>query len=159
MVTLQVHIPSQKLFVYENECLVKEYWISTGKNGVGEISGSEQTPRGWHVVRAKIGSGLHPNTVFVERRPTGEIYSPHLRKQYPERDWILCRILWLSGLEGGKNRLGQVDTMRRYIYIHGTPDENKMGSPGSRGCIRIRNQDLIELYDKVSVGTKICILE
>lgn len=155
---LQIHVPTQKLFVYVNNQIVREYIISTAKNGVGEVNGSEQTPRGWHIIRAKIGAKQLSNTVFVNRRPTGEIYTPELRKLYPERDWILTRILWLSGLEPGKNRLGNVDTMRRYVYFHGTPDENKMGSPGSRGCIRMSNQDMIELFDWIPVGTKVCML-
>ena len=107
--------------------------ISTALKGVGEVNGSEQTPRGAHYIRAKIGAGLPENTVLVSRRPTGEIYSPRLRAAYPHRDWILTRILWLCGLEAGKNRLGKVDTMRRYIYIHGCPDEDVLGVPGSHG--------------------------
>lgn len=156
---LQVHVPTQKLYLIEHNKIKKEYLISTAKNGVGEQYGSEKTPRGWHTIRAKIGGDEPINTVFIKRRPTGEIYSPELRKANPTRDWILTRICWLNGLESGKNRLGQVDTMRRYVYIHGTPDENTMGVPGSRGCIRMWNSDLIELFNKVPVGTKILILE
>jgi len=111
------------------------------------------------VIRAKIGEGQPVNTVFVERRPTGEIYEPQMREQFPDRDWILTRIFWLSGLEPGKNRLANVDTMRRYIYIHGTPDDVKMGEPGSHGCIRMRNQDLIQLFDWVPVGSRVFIEE
>src|SRR4051794_26844292 len=124
--------------------LIKEYSVSTAKNGVGEKRGSEQTPRGWHVIRAKIGAGSPENAVFVGRRMTGEIYSPALRAQFENRDWILTRIFWLSGLEKGVNRLGGIDTMRRYVYIHGTPDDVQMGVPGSKGCIRMRNKDIIE---------------
>jgi L,D-transpeptidase YbiS len=156
---LKVSIGTQRLQIIENEQLVKEYAISSAKNGVGEMNGSEQTPRGWHVIRAKIGEGSLPNTVFVERRPTGEIYTPALRALFPKRDWILTRIFWLSGLELGKNRLGSVDTMRRYIYIHGTPDDVQMGIPGSRGCIRMRNSDLIELFNLIPIGTSILIQE
>lgn len=123
------------------------------------MRGSLQTPRGWHVIRAKIGDGAPVNTVFVGRRPTGEIYSPELAKQYDARDWILTRILWLSGLEVNKNRLGSVDTMRRYIYIHGTPDEVPMGVVGSHGCIRMRNSDMIALFNRIPVGTKVLIVE
>jgi lipoprotein-anchoring transpeptidase ErfK/SrfK len=158
MKLMQVHVPTQKLFLYENNKLTHEYLIATAKNGVGELNGSQKTPQGWHIVRAKIGARQPINTVFVERRPTGEIYTPELKKLHPNRDWILTRILWLSGLEPGKNRLGNVDTMRRYIYIHGVPDENKMGVPASRGCINMSNQDMIELFDRIPIGTKISII-
>jgi len=131
------------------------YLISSGANGPGEQKNSEQTPRGSHIIRAKIGAGVPINTVFVGRRPTGETYEKGMKLQHPNRDWILSRILWLSGLEVGKNRLGNVDTMQRYIYIHGTPDEISMGTPGSRGCIRMRNRDLIELFDLVPVGCQV----
>lgn len=133
--------------------------ISTARNGVGETRGSECTPRGRHIVRAKIGAGEPENTVFVSRRPTGEIYSPSLRTTFPGRDWILTRIMWLSGLERGRNRLGNVDTMRRYVYIHGCPDEDPMGVPGSRGCIKMRNSELVRFFDIVPVGTPILIKE
>ena len=136
---------------------VKEYLVSTGKNGAGEEWGSGKTPRGWHCIRAKIGAGSPVNAVFVGRRATGELYSSSLRESYPDRDWILTRILWLSGLEVGKNRLGNVDTMRRFIYIHGTPDDVTLGIPGSKGCIRINNHDLIELFEQVTVGTRVLI--
>jgi lipoprotein-anchoring transpeptidase ErfK/SrfK len=111
------------------------------------------------VVRANIGNGQPVNTVFVRRRPTGEIYTPALGERYPERDWILTRILWLSGCEPGFNRLGEVDTMQRFIYIHGSPDSVDMGKPGSIGCIRMRNDDLLELFDLVVPGTPVEILE
>jgi lipoprotein-anchoring transpeptidase ErfK/SrfK len=119
------------------------------------VSGSLQTPRGRHVIRAKIGAGAPANTVFRGRRPTGEIYTSELKAQFPERDWILTRILWLSGTEVGRNRLGNVDTMRRYIYIHGMPDSEPLGVPGSIGCIRMRNGDLVELFDFVPAGTAV----
>lgn len=159
MIFIKVNIGDQKMYVFENNVLAKVYAVSTAKNGAGEINGSEKTPRGLHVIRAKIGAGQPAGTVFVQRRMTGEIYTPELKKQFPERDWILTRILWLSGLEIGKNRLGNVDTMRRYVYIHGTPDEVPMGIPGSKGCVRMRNSDLIELFNKIPAGTKILIEE
>jgi len=139
--------------------LIKRYSISSAKNGVGEQNGSFRTPRGRHVIRAKIGAGQPVNTVFVERRPTGETYSPELARQSPGRDWILTRILWLSGLQRGYNRLGKVDTMRRAIYIHGSPDTADMGKPGSRGCIRMHNRDIVELFDLVPVRTIVEIRE
>lgn len=133
--------------------------VSTATNGVGEIYSSECTPRGRHIIRAKIGAGLATNSILVGRRPTGEIFNEVLRQQYPERDWILTRILWLSGAEVGKNRLGKVDTMRRYIYIHGAPDTDPMGIPRSHGCIKMRNDDLLTLFDLVSAGTTVDIEE
>ena len=135
--------------------LLRRYAVSTGANGVGEESGSFCTPRGRHIIRAKIGAGQPANTVFVERRPTGEIYSSELGALYPGRDWILTRILWLSGCEPGYNRLGSCDTMRRTIYIHGTTDTTPLGKPGSKGCVRMRNADLIELFDLVPARTEV----
>ena len=133
------------------------YSVSTSKSGAGEKNGSFCTPRGRHIVRAKIGAGQPTNTVFVRRRPTGELWSPELHAQYPGRDWMLTRILWLSGCEVGKNRLGDVDTMRRYIYIHGSPDTAEMGRPGSIGCVRMRNRDIVELFDLVPPYTPVDI--
>jgi lipoprotein-anchoring transpeptidase ErfK/SrfK len=139
--------------------LIKRYPISSAKNGVGELNGSFCTPRGRHIIRAKIGAGQPLNAVFIERRPTGEIYTPELARNSPGRDWILTRILWLSGCERGYNRMGQVDTMRRAIYIHGSPDTAEMGKPGSRGCIRMRNRDIVELFDLVPIRTPVEIRE
>ncbi|MCG6935066.1 MAG: L,D-transpeptidase [Proteobacteria bacterium] len=157
---IEVDIDSQILRVRDaDDRIVSEYRVSTARNGAGELLDSEQTPRGWHVVRARIGAGQPLNTVFRGRRPTGEIYSATLREAQPDRDWILTRILWLSGLEPGKNRLGKVDTMRRYIYIHGCPDEDELGVPASHGCIKMRNQDVIELFDQVPTGTRVFIHE
>jgi len=133
--------------------------VSTAKNGAGERNGSYCTPRGKHLIRAKIGAGAPANTVFVRRRPTGEIWTPTLAGQFPGRDWILTRILWLSGCEPGKNRLGDVDTMRRYIYIHGSPDTVAMGVPGSIGCVRMSNSDIIALFDLVPPYTPVQIVE
>ena len=159
MMYTKVIVSEQKMLVYNDDKVVRDYSVSTAKNGVGEVNGSEQTPRGWHIIRAKIGAGQPANTVFVKRRPTGEICSPALRSQFPGRDWMLTRILWLSGLEVGKNRLGNVDTMRRYIYVHGAPDEAPMGVPGSRGCVRMQNQELIDYFDLIPVGSRVLILE
>jgi lipoprotein-anchoring transpeptidase ErfK/SrfK len=133
----------------------KTYSVSTAKNGPGERNGSFCTPRGRHIVRAKVGAGQPVNAVFVRRRPTGEVWSPTLHAQYPGRDWMLTRILWLSGKQPGFNRLGEVDTMRRYIYIHGSPDSAEMGKPGSIGCIRMRNRDVLELFDLVAPYTEV----
>lgn len=135
----------------------RTYPVSTSRHGLGERRGSLCTPRGRHIIRAKIGGGCPSGTVFVGRRPTGEIYSPGLAARHPDRDWILTRILWLSGLEPGRNRLGEVDTMRRYIYIHGMPDSEPRGVPGSIGCIRMTNSDIVELFDLVPAGTEVVI--
>ena len=156
---IEIDLSQQRLRLFEGQRAVMDVAVSTAKNGPGELNGSECTPCGAHVIRAKIGAGCQDNMVFVGRRPTGEIYSPELGRQYPGRDWILTRILWLSGLEPGRNRLGEVDTMRRYIYIHGCPDSVAMGRPGSRGCIRMRNRDIIELFERVAVGTRVVITE
>jgi lipoprotein-anchoring transpeptidase ErfK/SrfK len=153
---INVYIANQQLELLDDAGkLLRRYAVSTAEKGVGETSGSNCTPRGKHVVRARIGAGQPENTVFVSRRPTGEIYTPELGAQFPGRDWILTRILWLSGCEVGFNRLGNNDTMRRYIYIHGTPDSVQLGKPGSHGCIRMRNRDLIELFDLVKAGTAV----
>jgi lipoprotein-anchoring transpeptidase ErfK/SrfK len=158
MPRIEVRISSQSLDLLDDAgVLIRRYRVSTSKNGAGELNGSYCTPRGRHVIRAKIGAGQPPNTVFVERRPTGEMYTPDLAGRFPGRDWILTRILWLSGGEPGFNRLGQVDTMRRYIYIHGSPDSVEMGRPGSIGCVRMHNSDVIDLFDRVKVGTKVKI--
>ena len=135
----------------------KTYPVSTAKNGPGDKNGSFCTPRGSHIVRAKIGAGQPVNTIFVRRRPTGEVWSPELHAKYPGRDWMLTRLLWLSGCQPGFNRLGDVDTMRRYIYIHGSPDTAEMGKPGSIGCIRMRNQDIVELFERVPPYTEVKI--
>ncbi|HEX7053999.1 MAG TPA: L,D-transpeptidase [Burkholderiales bacterium] len=147
----------QELTLYEDERVLGRYPVSTAKNGLGEKNGSFCTPRGRHIIRAKIGAGQPENTVFVRRRPTGEIWSRELHEKYPGRDWMLTRLLWLSGCEPGKNRLGDVDTMRRYIYIHGSPETAEMGKPGSIGCIRMRNRDIIELFDLVPPYTPVDI--
>lgn len=155
-----ISIKMQSLELYrDNQELLRVYPVSTAAKGAGEISGSFMTPRGRHQIRAKIGDAAKENTVFVRRRPTGETWTPELATAHPGRDWILTRILWLSGKEPGFNRLGQVDTMRRYIYLHGSPDTAEMGQPGSIGCIRMRNRDIVELFDLVPVHTEVDISE
>ncbi len=155
---ININISSQSLDLKDNRGkLLQRYAISTARNGAGQAQGSYCTPLGRHIIRAKIGAGAPVDTVFVGRRPTGEIYTPALAAQFPDRDWILTRILWLSGCEVGHNRLGQVDTMRRYIYIHGCPDSAPMGVQGSLGCIRMHNRDIITLFDQVPPGTLVDI--
>jgi lipoprotein-anchoring transpeptidase ErfK/SrfK len=154
---LRVGMASQILEWIENGKVSRIYDVSTARNGPGERQGSGCTPRGWHRIRAKIGAGLPLGTVFKGRRPTGEIYGPELTRRFPERDWILTRILWLGGLEPGFNRYGTVDSTWRYIYIHGSPDHGVTGTPASKGCIRMRNEDMAELFKQVKVGMKVLI--
>lgn len=156
-VHLEVSINSQTLKVWRGHRVVITYPISSALKGTGQKKKSNQTPLGAHIIRAKIGQDQPVNSVFVARRPTGEIYSPALAEAEPQRDWILSRIMWLSGCEKGRNRLGQVDTMQRYIYIHGTPDTEPMGEPHSHGCIRMRNPDVISLFELVLPGTRVDI--
>src|SRR3989344_593269 len=154
--TIEVDVQTQTLTLKDSQGrILMQTKVSTARNGVGEEAGSEKTPRGAHYIRAKIGTGLPPNSVLISRRPTNEIYSPQLRTAFPNRDWILTRILWLCGLEPGKNRLGKVDTMQRYVYIHGCPDDDPIGAPGSHGCIKMRNGEFIELFDRVVPGTRV----
>jgi L,D-transpeptidase YbiS len=155
---VEISIQDQRMRLILDDKVI-EYAISTSKLGVGQQKGSNQTPLGWHKIRAKIGYAEPENTVFIGRRPTGEIYSSALAEQFPKRDWILTRILWLSGCDIGHNRFGNVDSMQRYIYIHGTPDTEPMGVAESHGCIRMRNSDVINLFDALSVGSLIWIQE
>ena len=152
---IRIDAAQQELTLLDGDKVIRRYLVSTAKNGLGEQNGSFRTPRGKHIVRAKIGAGQAENTVFVRRRPTGEIWSRELHEKFPGRDWMLTRLLWLSGKEPGKNRLGDVDTMRRYIYIHGSPDTAEMGKPGSIGCIRMRNLDIVELFERVAPYTPV----
>jgi L,D-transpeptidase YbiS len=155
---IEIDLPSQRLTLYGDQGeVLRHYAVSTSKHGAGERNGSFCTPRGRHLIRAKIGAGQPENTVFVRRRPTGERWSPELHAANPGRDWMLTRLLWLSGCEPGRNRHGTVDTMQRYIYIHGAPESATMGRPGSIGCIRMRNADLVELFDLVPPYTEVMI--
>jgi L,D-transpeptidase YbiS len=153
--TIRISLAAQRLDLLRGGDAFKSYAVSTSKEGAGERAGSYRTPRGAHLIRAKIGAEAPLGAVFRGRRPTGEIYSEDLARAQPGRDWILTRILWLSGLEVGRNRLGDVDTMRRYIYIHGTPDSTTLGSPGSHGCVRMANAAIVELFDLVPAGTRV----
>lgn len=156
---IRILIPSQTLeLMGDDGACLRRYRVSTASKGPGEQTGSHQTPRGRHVIRAKIGAGQPIGAAFRGRRPTGEVWTAEVGAQMPERDWILTRILWLSGKEPGFNRLGNVDTMRRYIYIHGTPDSEPMGVPKSIGCIRMRNREVAELFDLVPAGTPVEIV-
>lgn len=156
---MRVHLGAQQLELWEGDLLLARYRVSTSARGAGEADGSEQTPRGLHAVCEKIGAGCAPGTVFVGREPTGELCTPERIRREPGRDWILTRILWLQGLEPGRNRGAGVDSRERFIYIHGTPEEGRIGEPASHGCIRMRNDDVVELFDRVEVGTPVEILE
>lgn len=156
---IRISLINQQLDGFQKGHRVLSVPISSALNGAGEQQGSGCTPRGWHQVRAKIGAELPEGAVFVGRRWTGEIWSPELAAQCPQRDWILSRILWLSGCEIGKNRLGNVDTFRRYIYLHGTPDSEPMGVPRSHGCIRLRNADVLALFPLVPLYCRVFIDE
>lgn len=154
---LKISSLTQTLSLYAGNVCIKTYAISTGRNGLGEEENSEKTPRGWHEIAEKIGCEEAINTVFVAREPTGEIYAPSMKREFPDRDWILTRILRLRGLEIGRNSGNGFDSYERYIYIHGSPDEVLMGKPGSKGCIRMNNKEIIELADLIAVRTKLFI--
>ena len=154
---IEIDLAAQTLQLYDASQLIRQYSVSTAANGIGEQQGSMKTPRGLHTVRAMIGQDLPLGSVLRGRRATGEIHTPELSAQFPERDWILSRIIWLSGRQPGFNRLGSVDTMRRYIYIHGTPDDQPMGVPGSHGCIRMRNEDVVDLFDRIQSGVDVLL--
>ncbi len=158
---IDVDLRRQQLYLWEafpdGDMLIRQYPVSTATNGPGEHSGSYCTPRGRHRVAEKIGAGAPLYAAFKSRQPTGEIWTPELDAQHPGRDWILTRILWLEGLEPGRNKGGSVDSRARYIYIHGTNEEHKLGKPASHGCIRMRNADVVELFDRVEVGTEVRI--
>ncbi len=156
---ITVSIAEQRLRLERGTETLMDVAVSTARNGPGELNGSECTPRGRHYIRARIGAGCAANTVFIGRRPSGECFSEALRREYPQRDWILTRILWLCGLEPDHNRGGDVDTMRRYVYIHGCPDSDAMGVPSSHGCVKMRNRDIMALFDMIEVGTEVLITE
>ena len=156
--SIRISIAEQELALCDEAEVLAHYPVSTALNGPGEREGSECTPRGRHVVSEKFGADAPANAVFVARKATGEIWSPELAAASPDRDWILTRILWLDGCEDGRNRGGSVDTKRRFIYIHGTPDAEPLGLPRSHGCIRMRNADIIELFDRVPEGTPVEIV-
>lgn len=156
---IHVDVERQTLSCISNDEVVRTFPVSTAARGTGQQAGSLQTPLGRHRIRARIGAGQPPGAVFVGRRPTGELWTPELHSAYPERDWVLTRILWLCGMEPGHNRLGTVDSMQRYIYIHGTPDVHPIGQPASHGCVRMSNDDVIWLFDWAPAGTELVIAE
>lgn len=158
-IRIRISLFRQRLYLLREARVLAEYPVSTAKNGPGELYGSGCTPRGLHQIDAMIGANAGLNTVFVGRLPSGEIYTPSLAARYPQRDWILTRILWLSGLEPGWNLFGDRDTLCRYIYIHGCPAELPLGMPLSHGCIRMANEAIMKLFEQVKVGDKVLIVE
>jgi lipoprotein-anchoring transpeptidase ErfK/SrfK len=154
-----IDLGRQRLELREGERVLGSWPVSTAAAGAGERDGSECTPRGRHAVHARIGDGQPEGAVFVGRRPTGEVCTPEAVRAEPGRDWILTRILWLEGLEPGRNRGAGVDTRERHVYVHGTPDEASLGTPASHGCIRMRNADVVALFDQVEVGTPVEIFD
>lgn len=156
---IEIDLDRQRLSLFEGDALLAQWPVSTALNGPGECVNSGCTPRGEHRVRIKIGGGQPINAVFVGRRPTGEVYTPQLAARYPGRDWILSRILWLTGSESGVNRGGDRDTLRRFIYIHGCPDNEPIGVPHSHGCVRMRNADVIDLFERIDAGIRVVIRE
>jgi lipoprotein-anchoring transpeptidase ErfK/SrfK len=151
-----VSVREQMLYHRRQSGTWHPYPVSTSANGTGNMRNSFQTPLGKHRIFSKIGEGLPMYTAFIARHPVG-IYIPGAEDAY--RDWILTRILWLEGLETGRNRRGRVDTRSRYIYIHGTHDEDAIGKPASHGCIRMRNADILELFSHCREGEHVLIRE
>lgn len=160
---IEISLASQQLSLLEatprGPELLRQFPISTALNGAGEAEGSYRTPRGRHRIAQKIGAGAPLFAVFKGRQPTGEIWTPEFEAKTPGCDWILSRILWLEGMEAGKNQGDKVDSHARYIYIHGTNEEHKIGTPVSHGCIRMKNADVVALYDLVETGTEVNIRE
>lgn len=154
---IYISTKTQRLDCFEQDTLVKSCFISTAKNGLGEQMGSEKTPRGWHRIHSIIGKEAEINSVFVARKWTGELYTSGLAATFPDRDWILTRIIQLDGLEPGRNKNGQVDSLQRFIYIHGTPETTDIFKPGSHGCIRMHNKDMVDLANWAVIDTPVCI--
>jgi lipoprotein-anchoring transpeptidase ErfK/SrfK len=149
---INISVSSQKLSLFQEGELISSYKVSTALKGVGQEKNTNKTPLGNHIIRAMIGRNLPIYAVIKARRYTNEIWTKELDDPSITVDWILSRVIWLSGKDLGRNRLGNVDTMQRYIYIHGTNEEHLLGTPSSHGCIRMSNEDVIELFDLVSVG-------
>lgn len=153
-----VSIKRQKLFYIKNGNVEKVFLISTAKKGIGQEIHSHQTPEGLHVIKHMIGQNLPKNAIFKERVFNGEIAEIYTDKTDINEDFVTSRIMWLEGQEEGINKGGNVDSYKRYIYIHGTPEEGLIGKPASHGCVRMKNKEVIELFDLVQVNTPVLIL-
>ncbi len=157
-----IDVPSQRLTLYEPDKAPASYDVSTALRGVGSREGTLQTPPGLHRVKTKIGTSAAPFGIFVGRESIGTIWTPKYKDPDGHEDLVLSRILWLEGLEPGKNKGVDsdgrtVDSFKRFIYIHGTNHENKIGTPASQGCVRMRNDEVVQLYRRVPQGTLVWI--
>jgi lipoprotein-anchoring transpeptidase ErfK/SrfK len=150
-----VSVPDQRLHLIDGPSAVRSYAVSTSRHGTGCAEGSHRTPTGVHRVCLKIGEGAAPGTVFRGREPVGRVAD---RRPASDEDLITTRILWLDGQEPGLNRGGDVDSRRRYIYIHGTPHADRIGRPASMGCIRMTDADVVELFDALPEQAWVVIL-
>ncbi|MGJ8644065.1 MAG: L,D-transpeptidase family protein [Luteolibacter sp.] len=144
-----VSVRDQKMVLMRDGKPIKSYKVSTSKFGVGDTPSSNRTPLGRMKVAKKIGGGQPPGAVFKSRKPTGEVLKPNA----PGRDPIVSRILWLTGTES-HNR----NAFRRYIYIHGTPEQYRLGTPASYGCIRMGTKDVVDLYNRVGTGADVYVI-
>tara|TARA_B100002052_G_scaffold294918_1_gene320511 strand:+ start:67 stop:630 length:564 start_codon:yes stop_codon:yes gene_type:complete len=156
---LYISVKEQKMYHIVKNTIVKEYLVSTAKKGIGNQKNSNLTPHGLHYIKEKYGSKTPQNGRIIGRVFYGEIATIYSDTTSSKTDDITSRILWLSGMEKDINKDGNVDSYNRYIYIHGTSEEGKIGTPASHGCVRMLNTDIIELYAKIKIGTKVLILD
>lgn len=155
-VGLWVSIARQRIFLIKDYRIYSLYPCSTASAGIGNKTGSYQTPLGWHVIAERIGDSLPKGAILKERQFTGKVWTS---SEITSDDLILSRILWLKGTEPGTNVGSGVDTHARYIYIHGTPEESKIGTPASHGCIRLSNDDVISLFSQTKTGMPLLITQ
>ena len=154
-----VSVPQQRLFLYEHGVRTASYPVSTSRYGVGSLKGSEKTPLGAHRVRRKIGDGAPIGRIFRSRSDTGEDAEIVEEARPTDLDYVTTRILWLDGLEAGVNQGGDVDSFERFIYIHGTHEEGLIGRPASHGCVRMRNADVVEVFDRLPLDALVLITD
>ena len=160
MYSIRIKVSEQKLYLLNEQGVAeREFPVSTSKYGVGNENGSHKTPLGLHRIKDKVGGAMPINMVMVGREPMGLLEDCIEKGVELPDDVITSRIMWLEGMEPGKNQGGYVDTYNRYIYIHGTSEEDKIGTPASIGCIRMLNKDVVELYRLVDTGTEVLIEE
>jgi lipoprotein-anchoring transpeptidase ErfK/SrfK len=154
---IEVDISEQRLYLIENSLIKASYPISTSKYGEGSIENSFKTPLGKHSIKEMIGEEAEINTIFTSRINTKRSATIINQFEDTDNDYVTSRIMWLDGEEDGFNKGGNVDSFRRYIYIHGTHEEGLIGIKASHGCIRMFNYDVIELFNLVNIGTKVVI--